>query len=514
MHRRGLMRAAGLTAVANPKKDKGSSGGGGGSRKGSGSGGTSGDPFRFEGEGLVFRAKLIGTQAVPEAHGDGMCQDTMTRLKMAVRASGEHKQRVQLAVSLQGITARDVKTGDLVFQHPVNRISFISKDASDAHAFGYVCMTEGGCYRFTAIKTEKAASQIVVALQDLFQVVLEMKQHELRMAQQEQREQLQAWAPSNEFSNCGEVREVSCSSEGASSNDPPVPETSPMVENLFHLQSELDWLQKEIQQIKTTTATAATLASPNPFEASLVLNPRQQYQPGSRAFTSEPATPMGPPPHQLPPSPPTARATSQSAVTSGGTAQQRHRAVPPPRTLPPTPLPELSADLDQLTEGCSSKGSDGFGELRSAPKTRPELLKPTSGWKTFDEEEEAGEGLSPPAFPPAPPPLTTRDEGFCGGISASSVSRSLPPVAAATEAATSAPSSSLSESNSIFSRYKGKDPFADEFFAAPSQQELRSQRNPDQACPTASTGHKQLAAGHVTANDATLAPLKQLPQPR
>uniref|UniRef100_A0A1E1X8W9 Putative adaptor protein disabled n=1 Tax=Amblyomma aureolatum TaxID=187763 RepID=A0A1E1X8W9_9ACAR len=464
---------------SNPKKDKGGSGGGGGSSTGSGSGGKAGDPFRFEGEGLMFRAKLIGSQAVPEARGDRMCQDTMTRLKMAVRASGEHKQRVQLTVSLQGIKIRDDKTGELVFHHPVHRISFISQDASDARAFGYVCMTQDGCHRFIAIKTEKAASQLVVALRDLFQVVLEMKQHELRMAQQEQRQQLQAWTPPNDFSNRGEVQEVICSPQDASSGDPPVPETTPTVDDLLDLQSELDCLQEGIQQMETTIAAAATLASPDPFDTSFVFDPRQQYHPGSRAFMSEPVTPVGPPPPLLPPPPPVARAMSQSAATFGGTAQQQHRAVPPPRTLPfgilpqataslpPTPLPDLFADLDPLAEIGSSKGSTGFGELRSPPKTLAELLKPTSGWQTFEEEEEEDEGPPPPAFPPPPPPLTALDEGFCSGSNASSVSPSLPPVATATAAAATF-SSSSNNSNNIFSRCGGQDPFADEFFAAPS----------------------------------------------
>uniref|UniRef100_L7M0J2 Putative disabled n=1 Tax=Rhipicephalus pulchellus TaxID=72859 RepID=L7M0J2_RHIPC len=326
---------------SNPRKEKGSSS----------SSGKGGDPFRFEGEGLLFRAKLIGSQPVPEARGDRMCQDAMTRLKMVVRSSGEHKQRVQLTVSLQGIKIRDDKTGELVFHHPVHRISFISQDASDARAFGYVCMTQDGCHRFIGIKTEKAASQLVVALRDLFQVVLEMKQHELRQAQLEQRQQLQEWKPPTDFNNRGEAQEVICSPQG-------------------------------IQQMETTIAAAATLVSPDPFDTSFIVDPRQQQQyhhhPGSRAFLSEPATPVGPPPPLLPPPPPTARASQLSTIA--GTAQQQHRAVPPPRTLPfgaaptvtaslpPTPLPDLFADLDPLSEGSGKSGRHrhvAFGELKS-----------------------------------------------------------------------------------------------------------------------------------------------------
>ncbi|XP_037528082.1 protein disabled isoform X2 [Rhipicephalus sanguineus] len=360
---------------SNPRKEKAGSS--------SGSSGKGGDPFRFEGEGLLFRAKLIGSQPVPEARGDRMCQDAMTRLKMVVRSSGEHKQRVQLTVSLQGIKIRDDKTGELVFHHPVHRISFISQDASDARAFGYVCMTQDGCHRFIGIKTEKAASQLVVALRDLFQVVLEMKQHELRQAQLEQRQQLQEWKPPTDFNNRGEAQEVICSPQAESCGEPTssADNKTPTVDDLLDLQSELDSLQEGIQQMETTIAAAATLVSPDPFDTSFIVDPRQQqyhHHPGSRAFLSEPATPVGPPPPLLPPPPPTARASQSTAIA--GTAQQQHRAVPPPRTLPfgapptvtaslpPTPLPDLFADLDPLSEGSGKSGRHrhvAFGELKS-----------------------------------------------------------------------------------------------------------------------------------------------------
>ncbi|KAK8757652.1 hypothetical protein V5799_004716 [Amblyomma americanum] len=408
-----------------------------------------------------------------------MCQDTMTRLKMAVLTSGEHKQRVQLTISLQGIKTRDEKTGELVFQHLVDRISFITKDASDARAFDYIFMTPGGCNRFIAIKTKNAASQLVGALGELFQVVMEMKQHELRIAKQEKRQQRQVCTPPNDFSNRREVQELICSIEGARSSNCPVPETTPTVDDLA-FQSELNCLQKGILQMETMISAAATLAPHNPFETSFVLNPRQQYHPGSRAYMSEPAKTMKSPTPQLPPLPPVTRATLQTAGTFGGREQQRHCAVPPSRTLPlgtlpqatpslrPTPLADRFANVGHMAEGNSSKRSNRFGELRSPPKTLAELPKPTSGWHTFDKEEEQGEGLPSPAFPPPPPPLTTLDEGFCGGRNASTVSQFLPPVATATPAATTAPSSSLSSSNNILSRCRGQDPFADEFFAAPS----------------------------------------------
>lgn len=37
---------------------------------------------RFQGDGVRYKAKLIGIDYVPEARGDKMCQDSMMKLKV------------------------------------------------------------------------------------------------------------------------------------------------------------------------------------------------------------------------------------------------------------------------------------------------------------------------------------------------------------------------------------------------------------------------------------------------
>ena len=46
-----------------------------------------------------------------EARGDRMCQDALQELKMAIKASGEHKQRVNIQIAVDGLKIRDEKTG-------------------------------------------------------------------------------------------------------------------------------------------------------------------------------------------------------------------------------------------------------------------------------------------------------------------------------------------------------------------------------------------------------------------
>ncbi|XP_066863043.1 disabled homolog 1 isoform X2 [Kogia breviceps] len=135
---------------------------------------------RFKGEGVRYKAKLIGIDEVSAARGDKLCQDSMMKLKGVVagaRSKGEHKQKIFLTISFGGIKIFDEKTGALQQHHAVHEISYIAKDITDHRAFGYVCGKEGN-HRFVAIKTAQAAEPVILDLRDLFQLIYELKQRE------------------------------------------------------------------------------------------------------------------------------------------------------------------------------------------------------------------------------------------------------------------------------------------------------------------------------------------------
>ncbi|XP_069378453.1 disabled homolog 1 isoform X6 [Paralichthys olivaceus] len=135
---------------------------------------------RFKGDGVRYKAKLIGLDEVTAARGDKLCQDSMMKLKgiaAAARSKGDHKQKVFLTVSFGGIKIFDEKSGVLHHHHAVHEISYIAKDITDHRAFGYVCGKEGN-HRFMAIKTAQSAEPVILDLRDLFQLIYEIKQRE------------------------------------------------------------------------------------------------------------------------------------------------------------------------------------------------------------------------------------------------------------------------------------------------------------------------------------------------
>ncbi|KAK5852361.1 hypothetical protein PBY51_023833 [Eleginops maclovinus] len=140
---------------------------------------------RFQGDGVRYKAKLIGVDDVPEARGDKMSQDSMMKLKgmaVAARSQGKHKQRIWVNISMSGIKIIDEKSGVIEHEHMVNRISFIARDVTDNRAFGYVCGAEGQ-HQFFAIKTAQQAEPLVIDLKDLFQVIFNLRKKEAEASQ-------------------------------------------------------------------------------------------------------------------------------------------------------------------------------------------------------------------------------------------------------------------------------------------------------------------------------------------
>lgn len=59
---------------------------------------------------MFFTAKFIGVSDVADFRGNAMCQETMQKLKAAVKSSGKHKLKILVNISLEGIKLIEEKT--------------------------------------------------------------------------------------------------------------------------------------------------------------------------------------------------------------------------------------------------------------------------------------------------------------------------------------------------------------------------------------------------------------------
>nr|XP_018907562.1 PREDICTED: protein disabled isoform X1 [Bemisia tabaci] len=262
------------------------------------------EPSRFLGEGVSYKAKLIGILEVGEARGDRMCQEALADLKMAIRAAGEHKQRITINIAIDGLRLRDEKNGECLYHHPVHKISFIAQDITDSRAFGYIFGSPDTGHRFFGIKTDKAASQVVITMRDLFQVVFELKKKEVEMAKQHlEQHQIKlvsyplldsssgSKSSSTDVSRMKTIRESDSSkkSEPIASNSKSIA-TSDAIADLLDLEIELSSIQQGISQMEKLTPS-------DPFGPSAA----GREDPFGDSFSPPPVT--SPQPNKLPPPP-------------------------------------------------------------------------------------------------------------------------------------------------------------------------------------------------------------------
>lgn len=138
--------------------------------------------IRFSGQGVTFKAKLIGVDPVTGPRGDQMCKNAMTRLKAIVKGTGSHKRKIVLSISMDGLKLLDEKSGEEISHHPIPLISYISRDTSDNRAFGFVFGSPSEGHQFIGLKTEKAAIPVMQTIADLFTFVYEQRKREKSLA--------------------------------------------------------------------------------------------------------------------------------------------------------------------------------------------------------------------------------------------------------------------------------------------------------------------------------------------
>nr|XP_043900439.1 disabled homolog 2-like [Solea senegalensis] len=126
---------------------------------------------RFHGDGVRYKAKLIGVDPVSDSQGDKMCWDSMMKLKgieVASRKQGKHKPRVWLKVFSTGLKILDERTGAVLHDHERSRISSLTKDESDPRALAYIYQHQDS-YSLFYIKMAILADSVLADIKEVCQ---------------------------------------------------------------------------------------------------------------------------------------------------------------------------------------------------------------------------------------------------------------------------------------------------------------------------------------------------------
>jgi len=207
------------------------------------------DEKRFS-DGVRFKGKLVGIEPVMASRGDKMCQNALKNLRLLRRSTSSHKQRIIININLNGVQLLDQKTNDLVANHVINLISYITRDITDSRTFGYVYGSPEMGHQFIAIKSEKDSMYVMNAIGQLFTYVYNKKKKEREKQELENRNQYDQSATDNSQSSHTLVDDKQPQNQGY--------DNETLMEFLKQQQDKLNNQAFSSQTLPTTTTAKTT----------------------------------------------------------------------------------------------------------------------------------------------------------------------------------------------------------------------------------------------------------------
>ncbi|XP_033478688.2 uncharacterized protein LOC117254471 [Epinephelus lanceolatus] len=250
---------------------------------------------RFHGDGVRYKAKLIGVDPVPDAHGEKMCWDSMMKLKgfqEAARKQGKHKQRVWLKVSSSGLRILDERTGAVLQDHDRSKISSLRKDESDPRALAYVYQHQD-TYCLFYIKMANLADPVLADIGEVCQIVDEEMPQEPAEALTQVIENTSSLLPLNDIS--------APPAEGPAFEEvfSPRPDSSSGPSNQASSRNEL-------MEVFSVQMEEPLMPSQSPCTTQPESPPPQPMLSASQILSMFPTQPVGGSPYSSPPYSPTA----------------------------------------------------------------------------------------------------------------------------------------------------------------------------------------------------------------
>uniref|UniRef100_A0A183E1V2 PID domain-containing protein n=1 Tax=Gongylonema pulchrum TaxID=637853 RepID=A0A183E1V2_9BILA len=125
---------------------------------------------------VEYSVKMLGFTEVTEPKGTHVIRDAIHAIRFQLQVnrgitghSGSKLKKVDLQISVDGLTIIDSKTKMILFKYPLHRISFCADDKQDKRVFSFIAKAESSsrhdCFVFLS---EKLAEQITLAVGEAF----------------------------------------------------------------------------------------------------------------------------------------------------------------------------------------------------------------------------------------------------------------------------------------------------------------------------------------------------------
>ncbi|GAB1609308.1 PTB domain-containing engulfment adapter protein 1-like isoform X2 [Argonauta hians] len=121
---------------------------------------------------IAYNVKFLGESEVEQPKGIEIVKDVIRKMKFnkhIKKAEGQKPPKVELTISVDGVTILDPKTKIILHQNPLHRISYCADDKSDKRMFTFIAKAADSnkhfCYVFDS---EKCAKEITLTVGQAF----------------------------------------------------------------------------------------------------------------------------------------------------------------------------------------------------------------------------------------------------------------------------------------------------------------------------------------------------------
>ncbi|KAL3837184.1 hypothetical protein ACJMK2_022556 [Sinanodonta woodiana] len=121
---------------------------------------------------IVYNVKFLGESEVDAPKGTEVVKESIRKKKFTkhiLKAEGQRTPKVELVISVDGVTIQDPKTKIILHQHPLHRISYCADDKSDKKMMTFIAKAadtnQHYCYVF---QSDRNAEEITLTIGQAF----------------------------------------------------------------------------------------------------------------------------------------------------------------------------------------------------------------------------------------------------------------------------------------------------------------------------------------------------------